>query len=78
MSASARTSEPGERTAAGRRPSFEHETGLTLSEISRIERGVREPRLTTLVRLVAGLEIDPADLFDGVPIASRQRCESRD
>jgi transcriptional regulator with XRE-family HTH domain len=42
------------------------ETGLASVQISRIERGKREVRLTTLVRLVRALEVSPADLLRGV------------
>ena len=42
-------------------------SGLAVVQVSRIERGVREIRLTTLLRLVAALEKRPdellADLF---------------
>jgi transcriptional regulator with XRE-family HTH domain len=39
---------------------------LTSVQISRVERGVREIRLTTLVRLVKALETTPARLLDGL------------
>jgi len=41
-------------------------TGLHPTEISRIERAVREPRLSTIVRLAKALGIKPSDLLDGV------------
>jgi transcriptional regulator with XRE-family HTH domain len=41
-------------------------TGLAVVQISRIERGVREIRLTTLVRLLTALEMEPATLLDGL------------
>ena len=41
-------------------------TGLAVVQISRIERGVREVRLTTLVRVLAALETEPATLLDGL------------
>jgi transcriptional regulator with XRE-family HTH domain len=41
-------------------------SGITSSEISRIERGVREPRLVTIFRLARGLDMTPAELFDGL------------
>lgn len=37
--------------------------GLHATEISRLERGVREPRLGTIVRLARALEVRPADLL---------------
>jgi transcriptional regulator with XRE-family HTH domain len=39
---------------------------LASVQISRVERGVREVRLTTLLRLIAALETTPARLFDGL------------
>lgn len=44
-----------------------HESGLAPVQVSRIERGVREVRLTTLVRLLAALEVPPDRLLDGLP-----------
>jgi transcriptional regulator with XRE-family HTH domain len=41
-------------------------TGLATVQVSRIERGKREVRLTTLVRLVRALEVEPADLLSGL------------
>lgn len=38
-------------------------TGLAVVQVSRIERGVREIRLTTVVRLIAALELAPNDLL---------------
>lgn len=43
-----------------------HESGLTPVQVSRIERGVREIRLTTLVRLLAALDISPDKLLSGL------------
>jgi transcriptional regulator with XRE-family HTH domain len=40
--------------------------GLHATEISRLERGVREPRLGTIVRLAEGLETTASDLLHGV------------
>jgi len=40
-----------------------HATGLATVQISRIERGRREVRLTTLLRLLKALEISPAKLL---------------
>jgi transcriptional regulator with XRE-family HTH domain len=36
------------------------------SEISRLERDVRDPRFTTMVRVAHALKIRPAELFDGI------------
>ena len=41
-------------------------TGLATVQVSRIERGRREVRLTTLVRLVRALDVAPSDLLRGV------------
>lgn len=43
-----------------------HASGLHSTEISRLERAAREPRLSTIVRLARALEIRPTDLLDGV------------
>ena len=40
-----------------------HRTGLAVVQVSRIERGVREVRLTTVVRLITALEVRPDDLL---------------
>ena len=41
-------------------------SGLHSTEISRLERGVREPRLGTIVRLARGLGVRAADLLAGI------------
>jgi transcriptional regulator with XRE-family HTH domain len=41
-------------------------SGLHRTEISLIERGGREPRLTTIVRLARALKMKPADLLENV------------
>ena len=41
-------------------------TGLAVVQISRIERGVREIRLTTLLRLLTALDVEPRTLLDGL------------
>ena len=43
-----------------------HATGLAVVQVSRIERGVREIRLTTLLRLVIALEKRPDELLSGL------------
>jgi transcriptional regulator with XRE-family HTH domain len=43
-----------------------HESGLATVQVSRIERGVREIRLTTLLRLLHALEMTPNDLLSGM------------
>jgi transcriptional regulator with XRE-family HTH domain len=39
---------------------------LNVSEISRLERAVRDPRLATIVKLGNALGIPPARLLDGI------------
>lgn len=39
--------------------------GLHRTEISLLERGGREPRLSTIVRLAKGLGVTPCDLVEG-------------
>jgi transcriptional regulator with XRE-family HTH domain len=41
-------------------------SGVHVTEVSRIERGLRDPRLSTIVRLAHALEVKPAQLFDGL------------
>jgi transcriptional regulator with XRE-family HTH domain len=43
-----------------------HRSGLALSEISRLENGLRDPRLSTIVRLAAGLALPSTALLDQV------------
>ena len=40
-----------------------HRTGLAAVQVSRIERGRREVRLRTLLRLVKALEVSPDELL---------------
>jgi transcriptional regulator with XRE-family HTH domain len=39
---------------------------LHRTEISLLERGEREPRLSTIVRLARALEVSPSELLDGI------------
>jgi transcriptional regulator with XRE-family HTH domain len=41
-------------------------TSLAVVQISRIERGRREVRLSTVIRLIEGLELAPEVLFEGL------------
>jgi transcriptional regulator with XRE-family HTH domain len=41
-------------------------SGLDMAEISRLERGLKDPRLSTVVRLAAGLQTDPSELVRGI------------
>lgn len=36
------------------------------TEVSRLERGVRDPRLKTIIRIARGIGVTPASLLDGV------------
>jgi transcriptional regulator with XRE-family HTH domain len=40
--------------------------GTHASEISRLERGLRDPRLSTIVRLARALDVPVAVLVDGI------------
>ena len=40
---------------------------LNMSEISRLERSQRDPRLATIIKLARALGIPPAKLLDGIP-----------
>jgi transcriptional regulator with XRE-family HTH domain len=44
-----------------------HSCDLDMSEISRLERSRRDPRLATIVKLAQALGIPPAHLLDGIP-----------
>ncbi len=39
---------------------------LNTSEVSRLERSARDPRLGTIVKLAKALDIPPAKLLDGI------------
>ena len=41
-------------------------SGLAPVQVSRIERGKREVRLTTIIRLVRALDVTPAELLKGL------------
>lgn len=40
--------------------------GVHRTEISQIERGLRVPRVDTVAKLAAALEIEPGELFEGI------------
>jgi transcriptional regulator with XRE-family HTH domain len=42
------------------------ESGLAVVQVSRVERGAREIRLTTLLRLLGALDVAPDELLDGL------------
>lgn len=39
-------------------------SGIHPAEVSRIERGLRDPRLSTLIRLARALSVEPGRLLD--------------
>jgi transcriptional regulator with XRE-family HTH domain len=41
-------------------------SGVHMTEISRLESGQKDPRLTTIVRLAVGLGVPPGDLLAGM------------
>ena len=45
--------------------------GTHASEISRLERGLRDPRLSTIDRIARALEIPTSELVDG-PLADNE------
>jgi transcriptional regulator with XRE-family HTH domain len=44
-----------------------HRCDMNLSAISRLERGKRDPQLTTIVRIAHALGVTPAELVADVP-----------
>ncbi len=40
--------------------------GMHQTAVARIESGKRKPSLETILKLAAGLEVTPAQLFDGI------------
>ncbi len=43
-----------------------HQSGIAMSHFAKIERGERDPRSTTIIKLMRGLDMPPAALFCGV------------
>ena len=43
-----------------------HASGLATVQVSRVERGVREVRLTTILSLISALGVPPDRLLDGL------------
>ena len=41
--------------------------GLTTTYVGQVERGVRVPSLTVILKLARGLTVSPSELFDGFP-----------
>jgi transcriptional regulator with XRE-family HTH domain len=44
-----------------------HQAGFHPTEISRLERAVRDPRLSTIVKIAKALDVPAADLVEGLP-----------
>jgi transcriptional regulator with XRE-family HTH domain len=40
-------------------------SGIHVTEVSRIERGLRDPRVSTMLRLADALGVNASDLVDG-------------
>jgi transcriptional regulator with XRE-family HTH domain len=47
------------------------ESSLTVSSVSNIERGLQEPRLSTLLVLGETLEVKPSVLLEGIAVPRR-------
>jgi transcriptional regulator with XRE-family HTH domain len=52
-------------------------TGLAVVQISRIERGKREIRLTTLIRLLDAFDVPPETLLRGIARQPKGKPQSR-
>lgn len=56
----------GRRVAAGwSQQELSNRCNLHLTEISRLENGQRNPRLTTIIKLADALEVAPGELLAG-------------
>ncbi|MBA2537145.1 MAG: helix-turn-helix transcriptional regulator [Actinobacteria bacterium] len=51
--------------------------GLHRTEISLLERGGRDPRLSTVLRLAGALEISPGELLSGINGAPPRSSQAR-
>jgi transcriptional regulator with XRE-family HTH domain len=49
------------------------ETDVHPTAIGRLERGSREPRLTTILRLARGLDVKPGELVDELSASSAKK-----
>lgn len=49
------------------------ESSLTISSVSRIERAMQEPLLSTVMLLMETLDVTPAQLLADVPVPPRRR-----
>jgi len=41
-------------------------SGVHVTEVSRIERGLRDPRLSTIIRFARAMNVKPSRLLDGL------------
>lgn len=41
-------------------------SGIHVTEVSRIERGLRDPRMSTIIRLARALNVSPSRLLNGI------------
>ncbi len=68
------TKDPGPRGSDGRhRPAtgeLSERSGVTTATVARIEHNEIEPRMTTLLKLTHGLEVDPAELVGDCPVTT--------
>jgi len=49
--------------------------GLHRTEVSQVERGLRVPRLDTILKLAGGVEVSPCDLVGGLRWQPRSLAE---
>jgi predicted RNase H-like HicB family nuclease/DNA-binding Xre family transcriptional regulator len=54
---------------------LEERTGISKDSISEIERGLRQPRASTVVKLAEGLGVDPAELLQRIAQPPARRPE---
>jgi transcriptional regulator with XRE-family HTH domain len=52
------------------------ESSLTISTVSRTERGEREPLLSTVMLLMGALAVTPADFLADIPVPPKKRSWS--
>jgi transcriptional regulator with XRE-family HTH domain len=50
-----------------------HATDIHSTAIGRMERGAREPRLSTILRLARGLDVQPGELLNDLGEVSKAR-----
>jgi transcriptional regulator with XRE-family HTH domain len=52
------------------------ETGLHRTEVGKLERGVVEPRLTTIMILASGLDVSLDDLVEGLDVPEARKASA--